>query len=501
MTIHERLERRRWRSSLAAANGATLLAYSVNPSQAFVGLQTTLTITITNNTGAAISLVGGRNGDEMLLTIPAPPTFQGANALTNNIDFSCVALTPGYACGQQGQGSPTFSVRPMGSQTLAQGASIQVTIGPMTIDSTLGSPSIQVQEYIGTNTGTGAITVQKIPQTLAVIAWLSPWIVGLGIPSTLYWQSFGGTNVTVFGFPTGTGQKSFPVTGKPPSQTSTAVTVRSNESQRTYTAQVSTNDGKHAQTSVTLTQQPPLITSFATTPTPPPNPFDPSTSILLNWTTLFSSRVYLLTPRGQMNQAPPNPSAPMSVSPGLDALAGAASPSQIPPNAIYQLSAQGYLNTPTQAIVIQLGPMGVLYFKYMQMDNQGNLSSVAFELDGPWPNGSQMVQAPNLNTLTVYQPGGGATVMYLGPGDTVHPQVRYFNYAPAQGGGFTLTWVTANLTSLVLNPGNYQVPAAQTGKGTHTVTPSVDTAYVLTGTAANGQTVTSTLDVEISGKD
>ncbi len=499
MTIDERLARRRYRAYTAAlTDAATQLAYSAAPNQAFVGLPTTLTITMTNNTGAAISLTGGRNGDAVLLTIPAPPTFTGANALTDNIDFSCSPLTPGYTCGQQGPGSPTFTVVPIDTQTLAPGASIQVTIGPMTINATTGSPSIQVQEYIGSNTGTGGIAVQKIPQSLAVIAWLSPWIVGLGIPSTLYWQSFGGTRITVFGFPTGTGEKRFDVTGKPPYQSSTPVTVRGNESQRTYTVQVTSNDGKHAETPVTLTQQPPLITSFVSNPKPPPNPFDPGASILLNWTTLFSSRVYLLTPRGQMNQVSPNPSAPMSVSPGLDALAGAPSPSQIPPTAIYQLSAQGYLNTPTQSIVIQLGPMSVLYFKYTQMDNQGKLSFAAYETDGSWPNGSQMVQTPTLNTLTVFQPGGVTTIMYLGPGDTVHPQVQYFNFAPAQGGGFTLTWVTANLTSLVLNPGNYVVPAPQIAKGTYIVKPVADTAYVLTGTAANGQTVASTLDVEVS---
>ena len=100
----------------------------------------------------------------------------------------------------------------------------------------------------------------------------------------------------------------------------------------------------------------------------------------------------------------------------------------------------------------------------------------------------------------MYQPGGGKTVLYLGPGDTTHPQIQYFNAAPATtGGGFVLTWVTANLTALVLAPDGYTVPSEQIAKSTYTVHPSVTTVYVLTGTAKNGQTVSSTLVVLVGG--
>ncbi len=491
----------------ALVSGSPLLSYTIDPSggagqttaQAFVGLKTTLTLTATNNTGNPVTLQSGRQGDQILITIPTPSGgFSEANSLTDDVNaVACQSLTAGFTAGQQSTGSPVFQVSPTSDQTLAPGSTIQVTF-TVTVNNTLGSATLAITEYIGANTGAASIYVNKIPQALAVIAWFVPWNVGLNQPATLYWQSFGGTKVTVNGF-NGPPQD-FPVSGSPPYQDCVSVVMLRSWPQRTFQLTVSSNDGTQANGSATLTQQPQLITSFATIPASPSSPFSPTSSAQLTWSTLYAAAVYLTYPQGgTTSPVPANSFTPLTIYPGLDTVKNSPGiPPQIPPTAIYQLQAQGYSATaPTQSVSFQLGPMPVLWFKFLT-NQSGSLSDVSFQLAGSWPNGAQLTQ-PGANwwQLVVSQPGGTMTTMNLGSGDPSNsPQIQYFNAAGASP-GFTLSWVTANVTSMVLNPGGYQVPAADIANGSYAVNPSVTTTYVLTATGPNG-TVNSSLPVTVS---
>lgn len=479
------------------AAGAALLTYSIAPPQAYVGLQTTLTLTIQNTTGGPITMRSGRQGDKILITVPAPSGGSSeANSLTDNVNgINCQSQTTGFTAGQQATGGNVFQVSPTSTQVLQNGMSIQVTFA-VTVNATIGTANLTIQELIGTNTGSSSVSVTKIGQVLSVITWFYPPNVGLNQPSTLYWQSFGATNVQVSGF-NGPPQN-FKVSGSPPYQNSVSVTMLPSWQQRTFSLVASSNDGSQAYGSATLTQQPQLITSLTTDPATPPNPFDPTQSAQLSWTTMYASAVYLTTPQ-KMYQVSANPPVPVTIQPGLDAIRGSfGSPPQIPSTATYQIQAQGYSpTTPTQPVTFQLGPMPVLWFKFLNNDG-GKLSNVNFQLAGSWPNGAQLnTLGDNLSQLQVFQPGGATTTMYLGSGDTTNsPQIQYFNAATASPGS-TLSWVTLNVTSLVLNPGNYQVPQTDIASGSYAVNPSASTTYVLTGTGPGG-TVTSSLPVTVT---
>ena len=355
---------RRQQRLMSPPSSVALLQYTLDPRQAFVGQPTTLTMTVANQTGGSITMKAGRQGDEILVIFPAPPNSSGQTALTDNVDFTATMLSPGFRADSTGLGSNTFAVSPTSDQTLTPGQSIQVSFGPINVNQSVGTATVAIQEYIGASEGSASIDVNKIPAALQVIAWLNPWIVGLGVPGTLFWQSSGGTRVQVSGFPDGTGSKTFPVSGSPPFNNSTPVTVLSNEAQRTYTLVVTTNDGQSSPpVPVTLTQHSPWLTTVVTTPATLPNPLDPSATIQLDWTSLYAAQVFLGTPQGQQLQVPANPSSPFTLTPGVDAVRAALRPDQIPGTITYTLQATGYASTDSRSLPVTLGQMGVLYLK------------------------------------------------------------------------------------------------------------------------------------------
>jgi hypothetical protein len=473
-----------------AGAATTLLSYQFLPTQAFVSLSTSFTFIATNSTDNPITLKSGRRGDMIQVTFPMPPAFTGANALIDAANFTGTPTTPGFLVGKQSVGSPTYNIQPSSDQTLQPGAQIKVVFNPVTVNATPGTPTIQIVEYIGTSTGSTGVDVQKLPQQLSIIAWLDPYLVGLGEPSTLYWQSFAGNNVNIINFPNPPPTRPFPIQGQPPYPGNTVVTLTPTEAERTYTAQVTTNDNRHAQVQITLAHQGPEVTSFQSSG---PLTVGPADQVPLTWTTLYSPTVFLRNSAGGQTQVAANPLTPVKVTPGTDALDGAPDWQSIPVQVAYTLVATGYGgNALSSPINVNISPVKVLYLKYLQMDGGGNLSVIAFATDPPWP-AAQFTTVGTGGTYSVYQPGGAVTTLYLGAFDTVHPQIQYFNAKAESGGSYTLSWVTANATGLTLTPGSSVTP----GKGSTPVKPSVTTNYVLTATAKSGETVTSTLTIKV----
>jgi hypothetical protein len=229
-------------------------------------------------------------------------------------------------------------------------------------------------------------------------------------------------------------------------------------------------------------------------PTAPVGAID---ELQLLWGTAYGRRAWLVTPTNSAGTPVAlNPAASLAVTPGLDALHAAANPRQIPATADYTLRVSGFDRPAEQTIRFQLGPVGAAYFKYATMDNQGKLSDPVFAVTPRgWPAVQKVVSTPPY-TLTVYGPGGAVQVLYLGPGDSVNPQVQFFDAVVGQGKK-TLRWVTANVTSLRLEPGGYEVPTSAIARGSYDVTPTATTEYVLWATAANGVRVTSALLVTV----
>jgi hypothetical protein len=470
--------------------------YQMVPAQAFVALPTNFTLIATNSTENAITLKAGRQGDQIQVTFPMPPAFTGANALIDTANF--VATPPtGFLAGQQSSGSATYIIQPSpNDQTVQPGASVKVTFTQVPVNGTPGTPTIQITDYIGGNTGNTSVPVTKLAQELNIIAWLDPYLIALGQTSMLYWQSFGGTNVEIINFPGNPPSKNFPVTGSPPSPGNTIVTLTPTEPNRPYTAKVTTGDGRHAQTQLTLAYHEPIVTSFG-----PGGPLNvgPADQVPLTWTTLYTTRAYLQTSvGGAPTPVASNPLQPVMVTPGTDALNGAADWQSIPGQVAYTVVATGYgRNAQGTPITVNIGPVKALYLKYLRMDNTGKLSVIAFATDPPGWKAAQANFTSNGATYAVYQPGGTVTTLYLAGGDTVHPQVQYFNATAGAGGTFTLTWVTANATALTLAPVGYTVPTGSVAKGSYDVKPTATTDYVLTAAAKSGETVTSTLRVTV----
>jgi hypothetical protein len=480
---------------LYADSSPTILNYTINPSQVIIATQNDFSLVITNPASAQPVTLDQGNQDQIQVSFPAPPEFTGADALTDSLSFTAQSLTDGFIAGQLTQGSNPFVIQPMGVQTLLPGHSIKIQFKAVTVNGETGSPKIQIEEFIGESDQKTTLAVEKLPQQLHVIGWLDPWTVGLEQQSTLYWQSFGGTSVDVIGFPGGTGIQNFPVSGNPPYPGNTKVTVPPDQAQRTYTLRVKTNDQRHAEMPVTLSQQSPMIIQFEAV-SPPTEPLGPTQQVNLIWHTLFTKYAYLQTPVDN-SEVLPDMSTPTPFTPGVDAYKGNDRQS-IPDKVDYILQACGYKESATSTVTFKIGQVKVLYFKYAKMDGD-KLSGIIYLLDPPEWAGSNLSLA-NVNKLTVYQPGETTTVLWLGSADTVHPQVQFFDAVSGQGGKFTLRWVTANLKSLVLkwNGQSYTVPSAQIAKGTYEVTPTRTTNYMLEATGTNGETVTSTLAVNVT---
>ncbi len=481
------------------ASGRPILEYSVKPDKVYIALPTSLMLIIKNPiNNPAVIFNADRQGDEIDITFPAPPTHQGPEALTDKIDFNGSSQTPGFTVGRAASGN-CFLVKPVKSgRELSPGDGIRIKFDPVTINAITGNPVMKIDEFIGPNRASTTVGIEKVPHALSITAWIDPLIVGLNQSSTLYWLSFGGTNVQVAGFADATGTKDFPVHGDPPYSGSTTVTVPSTiESQRTYTLKVTTNDGQHRETDVTLTQHAPIITYFGPT-SPVQDPVGAAEQIDLKWKTLFANRAYLRTPSSERGrQVHPHPSSPLTVHPGLDALAAAADWHLIPKNVTYTLQATGYDKPVSRDISIEIDTVKILWLKFANKDAKGNLSGITYRSDPPdWPAVEIASSDPRLTTLVLYQPGGSKIEMRLGPGDTEHPQVQYFEADRSGDDKWTLTWITANLVSLVLNPDGYKVPEEQIVKGSYDIPPDDKVVYVLEATNKNGETITSTLYLE-----
>jgi hypothetical protein len=285
----------------------------------------------------------------------------------------------------------------------------------------------------------------------------------------------------------------------PPYAGETEVSVPDDtQEEKTYTVQVRAG-ADHREARVTLTQHKPEIIGFGAAPglAEPTQPIGAMDEVPLQWRTIYGNRAFLQTPPNSAgSRVGLNPARPLPVTPGVDAYRSAADRSRIPATATYVLRVTGFRKPAEASVTYGLNPVKALYFKYSKLDGE-KLSEPVWGVDPEkWPAVEVVMSTPPF-TMTVYGPGGTKQVLYLGGGDTVHPQVQYFAATAGEGGKKTLRWVTANVTALRLEPGGYTVPAGQVAKGTHEVTPAQTTDYVLHATAASGETVTSTLRVVV----
>jgi hypothetical protein len=480
--------------AVATATG-TLLDYTISPDKVPASATQSFTLTATNPpTGRSIVFAPGANGDEILLTIPAPPAETGATALVDLVSFDAQSRTSGFIAGRDTVGGNVFAIRALGQMTFAPGARIEVQLTAVPVNAIAGTATLGIEEAIGNGDAKTTVTVEKQAAGISVVAWLSRAAGGDGEAVTLFWQSTGGTHVDVAGLDEGDGTRRFPVAGKtPPYQGQTSFIPRK-PGPMPLTLTVRTNDGlKSATTTVTLDVRTPFVGYLS------PDPADGTLleadrSVTLDWSVLYARTVTLTVPSGAGPVLVPGaPLSPVRLSPGYDIQLGAPAPDAIAGAADYVLTATGFGAQVQRTVSFPVAPVQLLYFKFMQKDAAGLLSGVGQALSQPdW--GSYAMTLAAVNTFSLFQPGGGGETWYLGDGDTTHPQIQYFNaIAPPANGQATVEWVTANLTALVLDPGAQAIPAAQIRAGQMTVPVPASGRLTLTGTSASGESVPSVL--------
>lgn len=465
---------------------ALLFNYNFQPQQVFIGAAADISLVIENPlTSGTVEFDGGRDGSEIHITFPVG---SGKNDLVNALGFKAVSQTDGFSCDQSSTGQ-YYVVTSQNDIDITPGMQIIIKFEGMIINGQEGTAQVGIDEYVLIDqTASGTTAVTKVPQGLNVIAWLEPLVVGLYGTSTLYWRSTGGTTVQVAGLNEGTGVKQFPVKGEPPYPGSYGVNILPEQPQRVFTVTVFAGTTRGPEVMPTLTQNPPLITSYTGNKS---GTIGVTDTVQLKWSCLYASSTSLKPP----GTAIPNPLSPRTVVPGQDLVnMYVGNYGAMPDTATYRLTAFGYQNNPSQSLSFKLAPVGLAYFKYKTKGADGKLSDIVWATDPAQWKAVELNLNNNLNTLTIYQPGGRSNVYYLGSGDTTHPQIQYFNAEKGTGDQYTFSWVTANLKSLVLNPGNFPITGGDIQNGNKTMILTA-AQYILSGVGNNGESIQSVLNV------
>ncbi len=476
-------------------------SYDFRPSEIFTNSVVDLHLYITNNTAQSIEFEGGPDSDIIQIGFPKGG---GATDLVIDTSFSGKAETQWFNCNKSA-GSDYYVITAIRTIPIPPGEEIQVSFLRVPINSTGGTAAVGITEYLGIlDPATGQKNIVKVqPQTLSLMAYLQQQIVGLNQSTTLTWYSTGATRVVVTGFATGDKQREFPVKGdRPPYQDNCIVDIAPDKDDTPYTLIAYNGNGNtdpSVQVNVVLFQSKAIILSYDAYKSANlsqdnlvgTDPLMVNQAIFLYWYLKYASGSQLRTPDRRIT----NPITPMRVTPGEDLVKGyQGNYGDMPDSAPYQLTAFGFKNdNPTRTLSFKLKPVGIAYFKFKDKAADGKLSGVIWLTDpADWP-----AMEVNLSSqpykFVIYQPGGAQNTYYLGDNDN-HPQIQYFNYAKADADKYTLSWVTANLTSLTLNPGNITIPANQIKDGAQTL--KLEAAqYTLTGRAADGSSIVSILRV------
>ncbi|MEM8849465.1 MAG: hypothetical protein AAGE03_05450 [Pseudomonadota bacterium] len=481
--------------ALAQSTETQRLHYAVAPAQVLAGATQTLTLTATAPAdGDPVTFQPGPKGDQITLTIPAPPQVTGAGALTDAVTFSAQSKTDGFLAAPEPGNGNAFIIKPTIPVTLSPGQRIEVALDQVPISTTPGKADLGIQEFIGPDDDTTTVSVTKDKPPISITAWFEQPIVGKSETAILRWLSNGGTIVTVTGLNTGNGQQSFPVSGKTPPFPGMLAITPDAPGPMPLTLTVRTSDGSKRQTTtVVLDVRAPYLAKSAATPAAGAKiPADAVVS--LDWTILYARSATLTPPSGVGPILVPRDTLrPMKVVPGADALSGAPSFDAIPASASYDLIGSGFGPGVRTTISYEIEPVSLAYFKYQHKDSNGKLSQPGFAvLPNAWQGKREFLT--DVMTFILYQPGGGSQTFYLGDADKTHPQIQYFApTAPASGGQVTVEWVTANLDTLTLDPGGHAIAAADIASGSMAVPVPATGTVTLTGSSKSGGSVPSVL--------
>lgn len=481
--------------------------YSFQPSEIFTNSVVDLNLYVTNNTNDTIEFKApspNEEGDEIDITFPQG---SGPTNLVTNTGFTADSRSAYFNCAKSG-GNDNYVITASRNVPIPKGGQIHIIFLNVPINDAPGTAPVTINEYFSQDedpTGTGTRDIVKTqPAALSIMAYLQQQVVGLDQTTTLTWYSTGATRVVVTGFASGEKQRTFPVNGeKPPYRGSCTVDIAADLDSTTYTLIAYNGNGNtdpSVKTYVVLYHGDAKINSFVAYQTYDLSqhnevgsaPLAVDQSVVLNWYLTYASRWQLKPPGKPLN----NPITPRQVTPGMELVkAFQGNYSGMPATSDYKLTAFGFKDrNPSQTISFKLNPVGIGYFKFKDIA----LTQVVWQTDpADWPAVEITMPAQQPYTFKIWQPGGKSDVYYLGNNDT-HPQIQYFDYTKVSGDQYKLSWITANLTSLTLNPGNINITGDQIKNGSQTLKLAA-AQYRLTGQASDGSKIDSVLNVPYTG--
>lgn len=454
---------------------STLLEYSFLPDAVFVNSKDSLKLVAQNPTSSpSVSFKAGRGGDTISIVFPFGDQ-QGD--LTTNLDFGVGEVTSPFTVNKVGD---NFVVTATENTTLDPGETIEITFNDVPINNSTGTAYVTINELIGTNSGQASVSVTKKAEALGVIVWLDPLIVGLGQKSNLQFKSAASTSVVISGYPEGQGEKTFET---PPYSGSDAVGIGSDTiPQRVYLATAWAGGNQSPSESITLTQVPPLITVFSPTEN---QSVGAGEEVTLTWKAMYESSNEMKW----LQSAKSNVRSPFVTTPGTELTKiyniRNHNAQFMPDSVTYSIIINGFEKPAQHDFVFKVKPVQLLYIKYKNPD----LTGIMFAIDPS--NWGAFVSSFGTNelTLTIYQPGSTTDIYYLSKDDTTHPMIQYFDIVDGN-----LSWITANLKSLTLDPGGISIEESKINQGTCPI-PNDATSVILTGVGNNGQTVRSVLEI------
>jgi hypothetical protein len=276
----------------------TLYRYVVQPSLAYTGLTTSLTLYVTNPPDDPVDATATR----ITVTIPGGDAPSDLVTLADQSNIAATSGTKGWECAKvTTEDGTAFRIYPDPGVTLPAGGTVSVTFSSIHVVSSAGPTYVAVLEAFGSRTASGSLTVTKVAPGLAAAASIAPATLGAHATATISWSAAAAAYVTIVG---PNENQDIPLQGAGPIYSGqTPVLPAQDAPQSAYTVTAWTNDGSSsAAPPVVATLSPPLLTFSAH----PLGPLDLDAQAELDWQVDYGIQAFIAPPpQGGLGQVNP----------------------------------------------------------------------------------------------------------------------------------------------------------------------------------------------------
>jgi hypothetical protein len=439
------------------------LTYAISPTSATVSTTQNFVLTI-SNASSQFPVTMKKSGDQIVIS----------NWATLTASFSQISpVAPPATSWRIGLASSYLKIYVAADTTIGPSQSVQFQINNVAIDQNVGKGTLSIVEVVGSQVANPPdIQIGKLGAELQIFAYADPVTVGLGQMTTLTWTIVKGLYVTVR--PPDDDKKYYREGDKPYTFSIKAKPFQ-DARQTTFTLTVVQDPANTRSTQLTIDLSPPIITLFSNDPQPP---IRIDGSLALRWNAVYTTQVNI-TPWIGPSSVPPAGTRTFTSSDLHKLVSG--NQSQL----AFTLNAQGYLKPATSKITIDLQPVVINYFRFVDFAHSAwtydvsNATSV-----NPPPSGNP----PLLLSAT----GPHGPVSQILGGNDLEILVLYADPTKISSGqSATLHYQVQKAASALLKPGDLPLTFDTNGIGQISVSPTVTTIYTVVATDALGNKVSS----------